>query len=108
MSEIMAIGETDQIIGFKGVGVRIAPVKTHDEFAQALSEAIRNAQVEIILIPESFAEDEEAELIRNARKTTDKVMLVIPDHHGSRGLGFAELKDDVRRALGVDLLTKIE
>ena len=108
MSEIVAIGEKDQIIGFKGVGVRIVPVKTHDEFAVALAESVRNAEVEIILIPESFAENENADLIRNARKTVSKVILVIPDHHGSRGLGFAEMKNDVRRALGVDLLTKTD
>ena len=55
MAEIVAIGEKDQIIGFRGVGVRIAPVKNNEEFAEALTKASRNAEVEIILTPESLA-----------------------------------------------------
>ncbi len=106
MSEIVAIGEKDQIIGFQGVGVRIAPVKNHEEFAEALGKASRNAEVEIILIPETFAEEEGAQLIRDARAMTTKVILVIPDHHGSKGLALTEMKEDVERALGVDMITK--
>ncbi|NQT18329.1 MAG: hypothetical protein HQ592_01400 [Planctomycetes bacterium] len=108
MAEIVAIGEKDQIIGFRGVGVRIAPVKNNEEFAGALKEASRDAEVEIILTPESFAEGENAALIRDARKNTMKVIIVIPDHHGSKGLALMEMKEDVERALGVDMISKSE
>ena len=108
MSEIVAIGEKDQIIGFRGVGVRIAPVRNNEEFAEALTQASRDAEVEIILTPESFAEGENAALIRNARKETRKVIIVIPDHHGAKGLGLMEMKEDVERALGVDMISKTE
>jgi len=33
------------------------------------------------------------------------VILVIPDHHGARGTALAEMKEDVKRALGVDFLS---
>ena len=108
MAEIVAIGEKDQVIGFRGVGVTLAPVKTHDEFAEALKDACRRAEVEIILVTENFAENDGEKLLADVRKTTKKAILVIPDHHGSRGTAFRKMRADVERALGVDMLGKGE
>ncbi|HUW32537.1 MAG TPA: V-type ATP synthase subunit F [Planctomycetota bacterium] len=108
MSEIIAIGEKDQVIGFLGVGVTIAPVKTHDEFADALKDACRRDGVEIILVTENFAENAGEKLLADTRKSTNRVILVIPDHHGSRGTAFRKMRADVERALGVDMLGKGE
>lgn len=105
MSEIVAIGQKEQIIGFQGVGVRTRPVKNQEEFAAALAETVRKRDVEIVLVPETFAE-EGAGAIRAARKKSQKVILVIPDHHGSRGLAITEMKEDVEQALGVDMISK--
>ena len=106
MSEIVAIGQRDQIIGFQGVGVKIAPAKDHAQFAAGLKEVARRDDVGIILVTENFAEDEGADLIAQIRKTYGKVILVIPDHHGSKGLAYRKMQKDVERALGVDLLGK--
>ncbi|HUS57966.1 MAG TPA: V-type ATP synthase subunit F [Planctomycetota bacterium] len=108
MSDIVAIGEKDQIIGFRGVGVRIAPVKTNDDFVAALADATRRESVSIVLLTESYAGDENAKLIAETRRATGKVIVVIPDHHGSKGLAFSKMRADVERALGVDLLSKAE
>ena len=106
MSEIVAIGQKDQIIGFRGVGVQIAPVKTAEEFAAAFKETARRADVGIIMITETFVEGENEKLLASVRKTTQKVILVLPDHPGSKGLAFKRMRADVERALGVDLLGK--
>jgi len=106
MSEIVAIGEKDQITGFRGVGVRILPVRNNTEFAASLKEASRREDVGIILVTEDYADGDNAKLLADTRKLTRKTILVIPDHHGSRGLAFLKMKADVERALGVDMLGK--
>jgi len=105
MPAIVAIGGREQIIGFSGVGVGVSPVTGRQEFEQALKETTRDPEVQIILIPETFAEDEYAEMIRDARKNSNKVILIIPDHRGARGLALAEMKAHVERALGVDMIS---
>ena len=105
MSEIVAIGQRDQIIGFQGVGVKIEPARNAVEFAASLKEVARREAVGIILVTENFAE-QGADLITLLRKAYGKVILVIPDHHGSKGLAYRKMQKDVERALGVDLLGK--
>jgi len=106
MSQIMAIGTKEQIIGFRGVGVGTSPVTGLAEFQQAIREHTSDPETEIILITETFAENDYAGLIREAREDSDKVILIIPDHHGARGLALAEMKADVERALGVDMISE--
>jgi len=108
MSEIVAIGQKDQVIGFQGVGVKVEPAPTYVEFAAKLKDACRRDEVGIILVTENYVMEQGAELIGILRKAYDKAILVIPDHHGSKGLAFRKMKADVKRALGVDMLSKID
>jgi len=104
MSDIVAIGLKDQVTGFEGVGVKSEPIQVEAEFEKTLREVVRRTSVEIVLVTETFAENDNARAIKQARAASGKVIIVIPDHHGSKGLAYTELRRDVERALGVDLL----
>lgn len=102
MSKIAVIGERDCILGFKALGVSIFPVETGEEASQALT-AIRDSDYAVIFISEDFTDDVN-DLLEELQKKPLPAITLIPGTRGSRGLARERLRQNVRKAIGADIL----
>lgn len=102
MSKIAVIGERDCILGFKALGVSIFPAETGEEASQALT-AIRDSDYAVVFISEDFADDVK-DLLEELREKPLPAVALIPGTRGSQGLARERLRQNVRRAIGADIL----
>ena len=105
MSKVAAVGERDLIIGFKTVGVELTPVKSPAEVGAALTKLSQDASIGLILITETIAEgclDD----ITSFREESPVVVLIVPSHLPSKHISMLEMKRDIEKAVGIDMLSK--
>lgn len=106
MSKIVAIGERDLIIGFKAVGVELEPVKTPSEVEAVLAKLSQDPSTGLILISETIAEGC-LDVISDFRNKSPVVVLIIPSHLPTKHISMLELKREIEKAVGVDMLSKV-
>lgn len=105
MYKIVAVGERDLIVGFKAVGVELAPVKSSSEVGMVLKKLSQDASIGLILITETIAEGC-LDVISNFRDESPIVILTIPSHFPTKHISMLEMKRDIEKAVGVDMLSK--
>lgn len=103
--KILIVGETDDILPYRSIGLEIEPVKTREETVSVLKKITENASVGIVLIAENVAE-QCIDMITELRKKTAQSITIIPTQQGSRGVSMKELEKEIGRAVGVDILRK--
>lgn len=102
MYKIGVLGDRESILGFKALGIEIF---TADDAARArpLLRHMAKEGYAVIYITEHLARGLEEEIERYRDSVTPAV-IVIPGKGGPAGLGMAELKRAVERAVGMDIL----
>lgn len=104
MARIAVVGDYDSILGFKAVGLDVYPADT----AETVSETIRSLAVAgdtaIIYITEQAAQKAKEEIERYKDKPSPAIIL-IPGREGSLGIGKANLKSSIERAVGADIIS---
>lgn len=96
------IGDEDTVLGFGMVGVRGQQAATAEETEQALTAAMENADIGIILISERLAELVRPLVDRFVFTRQFPLILEIPDRMG-RVEGKPSLKELVNEAIGIKL-----
>lgn len=96
------IGDEDTVLGFGMVGVRGQQAANAEETEQALSTAMENADIGIILINERLAELIRPLVDRFVFTRQFPLILEIPDRIG-RVEGKPSLKELVNEAIGIKL-----
>lgn len=102
MSKIGVIGDRNSILGFKAVGLDVFPVVDSHEAKTILNRIVRE-EYAIIYITEKFCKD----MMDEMEKYKDRqipAIIPIPGIDGSYGIGMANLKKSVERAVGADIL----
>lgn len=101
-TKIAAIGEEDIILPFKAIGAEIYPVVSPEE-AKNVLEKLFSEDIGLILIPD--------DLIPNIRDSLSQVkgkplpcILSIPGSKGSSGLAMSEMRELIKKAVGVDII----
>ena len=102
MAKAAVIGQRDSILGFKGLGISIFSVKDGEEASRTLV-AIAKDDYAVIFISEDFAEGVE-EILEDLRERPFPTVTFIPGTKESRGLGMEKLRNNVRKAVGADIL----
>lgn len=104
MSEykIAAVGDRDSVLGFKALGLDVFPAGDAEE-AKALLHRLAKDNYAIVYLTEGFAQHMGAEIARYKDSLTPAVIL-IPGREGSLGIGMANVKTAVERAVGADIL----
>lgn len=102
MSKVAVIGQRDSILGFKGLGVSIFSVKDGEEASRTLA-TIAKDDYAVIFIAEDFAEGVE-EIIQTLKERPLPAITFISSATGTRGLGMERLRQNVRKAVGADIL----
>ncbi len=105
--KIVAVGEKELLIGFRGVGVALIPVQSAADVEPILRRLSLDPEVALILMTESLAQAR-LEAISRFREKSLIVLLVIPSHQGSSHIGMAEMRRSIERAVGMNLLGERE
>ena len=97
--QIAVLGDKDSVMGFKALGLTVFPV---DNVEQA-RHTLHRLDYAVVYLTEQFAAQMEADIARYKDELTPAVIL-IPGKEGSLGLGMANIKKSVERAVGADIL----
>lgn len=102
MYKIGVLGDKDSVLGFKALGLDVFPAESVEEARRTLHELARG-EYAIVYLTEQYAAGMQAELERYKDALTPAIIL-IPGKEGSLGIGMANVKRAVERAVGADIL----
>ncbi len=102
MYKIAVMGDLDSVLGFKALGLEVCPVSSPEEGRAALHRMAKEDYA-IIYMTEQLASRIPADIARYKDSVTPAVIL-IPGKEGSLGIGMANVKTAVERAVGADIL----
>lgn len=100
--KIAVLGDKDSVLGFKALGLDVYPAETVEEARKTL-HTLAKGDYAVVYLTEQFAAQMEADIARYKDELTPAVIL-IPGKEGSLGLGMANIKKSVERAVGADIL----
>ena len=100
--QIAVLGDKDSVMGFKALGLTVFPVESVEQARSALHR-IAKEEYAVVYLTEQLAAQMEADIARYKDDLTPAIIL-IPGKEGSLGLGMANIKKSVERAVGADIL----
>ena len=99
---ISVIGDRDSVLLAKAVGLQVFD-ETEPEKASRLIHKLAREGAKIIYITEPlYAQCGEA--VSAYKSETFPAIIPIPDSHGSTGVAMAQIKANVEKAIGADIL----
>lgn len=101
-NKIAAVGDMDSVMGFKALGIDVHPTEGNDKTAQAVFRLAKEGYA-VIFITEQAAEGIGETISRFATQPFPAI-IPIPSNQGGTGLGMRQLKQNVEKALGADIL----
>ena len=102
MHKIGVLGDRESVLGFKALGIEVF-IADDARRARPLLRNMAKEDYAVVYITEHLARDMEEE-IEPYRDCVTPAIIVIPGKGGPMGLGMAELKRTVERAVGMDIL----
>ena len=102
MYKIAVMGDMDSVLGFKALGLEVCPVSTPEEGHEALHRMAKENYA-IIYMTEQLAAKLSSDIARYKDALTPAIIL-IPGKEGSLGIGMANVKTAVERAVGAVIL----
>ncbi len=102
MNKVAVIGDRDSVMGFRALGMVTMEALTRAEILTCLRQVADDGYA-IVFITEPAAAlvmDEIAAL--RARRLP--AVVPIPSTHGSLGIGMEQVKETVKKAVGIDIL----
>ncbi len=102
MYRISVVGDKDSVLGFKALGLDTHPVESVDEAKKAV-HTLAKENCAIIYLTEQLAVQMKDVLERYKDSLTPAIIL-IPGKEGPLGIGMANVKTAVERAVGADIL----
>lgn len=102
MYKIAVLGDRESVLGFKALGLDVYPAETADE-AREILHRLAKENCAVVYLTEQFGVQMEAEIARYKDQLTPAIIL-IPGKEGSLGIGMANVKRAVERAVGADIL----
>ena len=102
MYKIAVMGDVASVLGFKALGLDVYPVAGPEEGHETLHRLARENYA-IIYMTEQLAAKLTTDIARYKDALTPAIIL-IPGKEGPLGIGMANLKTAVERAVGADIL----
>ena len=100
--QIAAIGDADSVLSFSALGILAVPVSDAEEAERQIFHLAKEGTA-VIFITEQIAQQIEHVLSRYAAQPYPAI-IPIPSNRGGVGLGMQQLKRNVEKALGADIL----
>ena len=102
MYKIAVLGDKDSVLGFRALGLDAYPAADAEQ-ARPILHRLAKEGYAIIYLTEQLAAGMNAELARYKDELTPAIIL-IPGKEGPLGIGMANIKTAVERAVGADIL----
>lgn len=102
MYKIAVLGDKDSVLGFKVLGLDVFPVETVED-AKGTLHRLAKEEYAVVYLTEQLARYMDEELAAYKDELTPAVIL-IPGKEGSLGIGMANVKKSVERAVGADII----
>ena len=102
MYKIAVLGDKDSVLGFRALGLDVFSADTAEQ-ARPILHRLAKEGYAIIYLTEQLAAGLSAEIARYKDDLTPAIIL-IPGKEGSLGIGMANIKTAVERAVGADIL----
>lgn len=102
MYKVAVIGDTDSIIGFRALGLTVLEAATPEAAAEPLRRAVEEGYAIVFITEPCFVANQD--LIRSLRSRKLPAVIPIPPVSGGTGLGMAQVRESVRKAVGMDIL----
>lgn len=102
MYKIAVLGDKDSVLGFRALGLDVFSADTAEQ-ARLILHRLAKEGYAIIYLTEQLAAGLSAEMARYKDDLTPAIIL-IPGKEGSLGIGMANIKTAVERAVGADIL----
>lgn len=106
MNNVGVIGDRDSVIGFRALSMTVLEARDAEEAGHHLRNLV-SENFAVIFITEALAEDN-WEYLQSIRSQKLPAIIPIPSLTGSTGLGMRQVRESVRRAVGMDLLSQDE
>ena len=100
--QIAAIGDWESVMGFRALGLDTYPVTSPEEARETIRE-LAKTNCAVIYLTEQLAKDLPDVLDRYKDELRPAIIL-IPGKEGPLGIGMANVKTAVERAVGADIL----
>jgi len=104
--KIAVIGDKDSILGFKTIGVETFPVTSGEAALNSLKKLV-SEDYGVIFITEELAREIE-DVIAELNKRYLPAVVLIPNSKGTLGIGIEQIKKNVEKAIGADILFRKE
>ena len=102
MYKIAVVGDKDSVLGFKALGLDVYPIDSIEE-ARKTVHGLAKENCAILYLTEQLAAQMKDVLERYKDALTPAIIL-LPGKEGSLGIGMANVKTAVERAVGADIL----
>lgn len=102
MAKIGVIGDRDSILLFKAVGLDVFFEDEGEQANRHLHQLAREGYAVVFVTEKLYPAC--AETIKEYESEAYPAIIPIPDNNGTSGIGIAQLKDNVEKAVGVDIL----
>jgi V/A-type H+-transporting ATPase subunit F len=101
---IGVVGDRDSILCYKAFGMDIFPAsETEPEESRKLIDRLARESYGIIFVTEQIAQSI-SETIDRYNKAVLPAVILIPGVKGSLGIGSARIRDNVEKAVGINIL----
>ncbi|MGI6199703.1 MAG: V-type ATP synthase subunit F [Christensenellales bacterium] len=102
MYKIAVMGEKDVVMGFMALGLEVFPQTDPEEAARVLHRLSRQQYAVVFITEELMGRMPEA--VERYRAEPFPAVIPIPGNAGSNGLGLAQVRANVEKAIGADIL----
>lgn len=99
---IAVLGDRESVLGFKALGLDVFPVESVDEARSTLHRLAKDNYA-VVYLTEQLAQYMDEEMARYKDELTPAIIM-IPGKEGPLGIGMANVKKSVERAVGADIL----
>jgi V/A-type H+/Na+-transporting ATPase subunit F len=102
MYRIGVVGDKDSVLAFKAIGIDVYPVVEPEEAKKTIDKLAYNNYA-VIFVTEQVAQNVE-ETIERYNKQMLPAIILIPSNQGSLNIGMQRIRDNVEKAVGVNIL----
>ncbi len=102
MAKIGVIGDRDSVLLFKAVGIDVFFETEEDTASRTISRLAREGYEVLFLTEELYSVC--GEVISKYKAEALPAIIPIPSNKGTQGIGMTELKKNVEKAIGADIL----
>lgn len=102
MHKVAVIGDRDSVMGFRSLGMESMEATSRTQILECLRQAV-SGDYAVVFITE-FAASLVMDEIDEMRPRRLPAVVLIPSTNGTLGIGMEQVKETVKKAVGVDIL----